>query len=151
MKNWRGKILLIAAAVIFFVVAANRAQQPPLSHAQDFSTDMYFEPPNEQVVKTRLSGAEAQPLPGGLLDVKKLTVQTFGTNGVLEMTARAEQCTYDLHNGRASSPGRLEMVSGDGAYRLTGDGFLFSWQTNAMSLTLSNHVHTVIESGFLKL
>jgi hypothetical protein len=143
-------VCLFAFAVLIATMVGV-AQQPPLSHAQDFSTDMYFEPPNEQLVKTRVSGAEALPLPGGLLDVKKLTIESFGTNGALEMTARAEQCTYDLHHGTASSPGHLEMISGDGAYRVSGDGFVFVWQTNAVSLTLSNHVHSVIQSGFLKL
>ncbi len=112
---------------------------------------MYFKPPNEQLVETRLSGTNALPLPGGLLDVKKMKIEKFGTNGNLEMTALADQCTYDVRHGTANSPGHLDLLSGDGAYHLEGDGFMFIWNTNATSLTVSNHVHTVIRDGMLKL
>ena len=143
--------LVALLAAIFAVVTADHAQQPPLSHAQDFSTDMYFKPPNEQLVETRLSGTNALPLPGGLLDVKKLKIESFSTNGTLVMTALADQCTYDIKHGTASSPGHLDLLSGDGAYHLDGDGFMFIWGTNATSLTVSNHVRTVIRNGMLKL
>jgi hypothetical protein len=129
----------------------SRAQQPPVSHAQDFSTYVYYKPPNEQLVEAHLSGTNALPLPGGLLDMKELMIQTYNTNGALEITARAPQCTYDLRKGTASSPGHLQLVSGDGAYQLEGDGFLFVWRTNETSLMLSNNVHTVIQNGILRL
>jgi len=144
-------LITVSVAFLFFIIVSDHAQQPPLSHAQDFSTDMYFKPPNEQLVETRLSGTNALPLPGGLLDVKKMKIEKFSTNGNLEITALADQCTYDVRHGVASSPGHLDLTSGDGVYRLEGDGFMFVWHTNATSLTVSNHVHTVIRNGILKL
>jgi hypothetical protein len=143
--------LLCAAAILFVIIAPDRAQQPPVSHAQNFSTYVYYKPPNEQLVEAHLSGTNALPLPGGLLDMEELMIQTYNTNGALEVTARAPQCTYDLRKGTASSPGHLQLVSGDSAYQLEGDGFLFVWRTNETSLTLSNRVRTVIQNGILRL
>jgi hypothetical protein len=52
-------------------------------------------------------------------------------------------------DGIASSPGHLELQSGDGNMDTTGDGFL--WRQSDYSLTISNNVHTVIKTGFFKL
>ena len=95
-----------------------------------------------------MSGAEASPLPGGLLDVKKLKVETFNTAGRTELVVRAPQCTYAPLDGVASSAGHLELRSGDGKFRVEGDGFL--WRQNESSLTISNHVHTVIDIPAMK-
>jgi hypothetical protein len=111
---------------------------------------MYFEPPHDQQVKMRLSGAQASPLPGGLLDVKKLKVEVFNTNGAPQLQALAPQCTYAPLDGVASSAGRLELRSGDGQFRVTGDGFLFLWRQSQSTLVISNHVQSVIQTGFLK-
>jgi hypothetical protein len=141
--------LLLAALIFFIAVASNRAQQPEVGRATDFSSDMYFEPPNEQQVKMRLSGTEALPLPGGLLDVRELKVEVFSTNGTPQLLAQAPQCDYAPLDGVASSAGRLELRSGDGKFRVEGDGFLFLWRKSQSSLVISNHVHTVIETGLL--
>jgi hypothetical protein len=137
-KSW------VTAAMFFFIAAvSDHAQQAPIGHATDFTSEAYFEPPNDQQVKMRLSGAEASPLPGGLLDVKKLKVETFNTNGLTLAVVQAPQCTYAPLDGRASSAGRLEIRSGDGKFRVEGEGFLLR-QTN-WSLTISNRVRTLIE------
>ena len=91
----------------------------------------------------RLSGAEALPLPGGLLDVRQLRVETFGTDGKPEMVVRAPQCTYAPLDGVANSAGRMEMQNGDGKFRVEGEGFL--WRQGASSLTISNRVRTTID------
>ena len=137
-------IHLAAGAAFFFIAAAPGQVQPlPAGHATDFTSDSYFEPPHEQQVKVRLSGAEASPLPGGLLEVKKLKVETFNTAGRTELVVRAPQCIYAPLDGVASSAGHLELRSGDGKFRVDGDGFL--WRQNESSLTISNRVRTVIE------
>jgi hypothetical protein len=140
-----GKILGMCA-VLFLALALvldGHAQPVPSGHATDFKSDTYFEPPNGQKVKMTLSGAEASPLPGGLLDVKQLEIQTFNLDGKTEMVLRAPQCTYAL-DGVAHSAGHLELQSGDGKIRIEGDGFL--WRQADNSLTISNNVHTVIKA-----
>ncbi len=145
--------LVLAAMILFIVVAVNRAQQPPIGHASDFATDLYFEPPNEEKVEMKLSGTEAQPLPGGLLDVKNLKIEKFETNGVLQVTAQAPQCTVALLEGKADSAGHLKLISGDGKFRVDGDGFLLLFaqgKQGVKSLTISNQVHTVLDTGLFK-
>ncbi len=138
------KTILAVGAVLFFLVSGyGQVQSVPVGRATDFTSDAYFEAPHEQQVKVRLSGTEAAPLPGGLLDVKKLKVETFNTAGRPELVVRAPHCTYAPLDGVASSAGHLELQSGDGKFRVEGDGFL--WRQNESSLTISNRVRTVIE------
>ena len=129
----------------FFAVApAVRAQPSPLASANDFASVEYYGPPNQRQAKTRLSGAAARPLTGGLLEVRQLKLETFATNGRPEIVIVAPECVYDQMNGLASSPGHIELRSGDGKFRVTGDGFL--WRQDNYLLTISNHVHTVIKN-----
>jgi len=130
------KLLLAALALLFAVIGSDRAQQLPVGHATDFTSNQYFEPPHEQQVKMKLSGAEALPLPGGLLE-------TFGVDGKTELVVRAPQCTYAPLDGVANSAGHLELESGDGKFHVEGEGFL--WRQNTAALTISNRVHTVID------
>ena len=144
MKPGVKKYFFAAAALAFLLAAPGaRAQVLPLGNATNFSTVTYFEPPHEQQVKMRLSGAEASPLPGTLFDLKKMKVEKFGSDGKPEAVVLAPQCVYAPLDGVASSPGHLELKSGDGKIRTEGDGFL--WQQNEQSLVISNHVRTVIE------
>jgi hypothetical protein len=140
-QHWAGACLVVFAVLI--VALAVRAQPTPIGHATDFTSESYFEPPHEQQVKLRLSGAEASPLPGGLLEVKKLKVETFNETGKSEVIVRAPQCTYAPLDGVANSAGALELQTGDGKFRVEGEGFL--WRQNASSLTISNRVRTMID------
>jgi hypothetical protein len=139
-------ILILSAfmAFVFFAVAI-RAQQSTASHASDFSSVEYFEPPNQTLMKSRLSGAEAQPLAGGLLAIKQLRLEMFDTNGLLQVVVKAPECVYDTQSGLANSAGHLRVESADGKSHVEGDGFLWR-QTNSF-LTISNNVHTVIEAA----
>lgn len=131
-------------ALGFFAVAV-RAQQNGIRHASDFSSVEYFETPHQRQMKSRLSGAEAQPLSGGLLLIKKLKLEMFKEDGRLEYVVEAPDCAYDTSHSTASSPGPLQLRTGDGKFRVTGEGFL--WRQNDSFLTISNHVRTVIEGA----
>ena len=126
-----------------FAVVVACAQQNSSGHASDFTSVEYYEPPHHQQVKSRLSGAEASPQPGGLLVIKQLKVETFDLNGKPEIVVDAPECVYDTLNGVATSPGQLQMRTGDGRFRVEGEGFLWR-QTNSL-LTISNRTRTVIE------
>ena len=136
------------AGVAGFAVLAACAQPNPLStvkelRATDFTSEQYFEPPNEQQVKLKFSGAAADPLPGGLLEVKQMSIETYETNGVTKAIAKAPQCVLSPFDGVASSAGKLELQSGDGKFRVEGEGF--QWRQNQQILTISNRVHTVLD------
>ena len=134
----------VGAAIFLSAAAGDRAQSLPVGRTTDFTSSQYFEPPHEQQVKLKLSGAEALPLPGGLQDLRQLRVETFDLDGRTQMVVRAPQCNYSMFGGGvASSPGHIEVQSGDGKIRVEGEGFL--WRQNASSLTISNRVRTLID------
>ena|SRR5579863_6871032 len=153
MKSSRSKYgwWVVAAMIAFILVTRNHAQQVPVvGHASGFTTDMYYEQPHEQQVEMRLSGSEALP-DGSMLDIKDLKVEMYNTNGVMLLRAHAPQCTYAPLENLANSPGYLDLDSGDGRFHIDGEGFGFVFQQTNSWLTLSNHVHTVIQAGMLKL
>jgi hypothetical protein len=151
MKPGAKKLCFSALALPFLLLAADaRAQLLPMGAGTNLSSVMYFEPPNEQQVETRLSGAAMSPLPGAALyDVKKLKIERFGLDGRLEAVAEAPECIYAPLDGVASSPGHLDLLLDDGKIHLQGEGFL--WQRNESSLIISNQVRTVIKMGTWKL
>ena len=148
MKPATRKFYLILTAGIGLSVLTDHAQQVPVGHATDFVSSTYFEPPNEQQVKLKLSGAEALPLPGGLQDIRQLKIETFEVSGKTEMIVQAPQCNYSLFDGVANSSGHMALQTGDGKFHVEGDGFL--WRQNDQLLIISNNVHTVIKSGVLQ-
>jgi hypothetical protein len=150
MKPGMKKHFFVVVVLLFLLAAAAPAQMPQLKQATVFSQVQYFEPPHEQQVKMRLSGAEASPLPGALYDLKEMKVEKFSTAGRLEAVVLAPQCTYAPLDSVAYSAGHLELKSGDGKFHfhVEGDGFL--WQQNESLLVISNHQRTVIEFSSVK-
>ncbi|HEY1718666.1 MAG TPA: hypothetical protein VGH42_10310 [Verrucomicrobiae bacterium] len=138
-------ILILSALMALGFFAAIHAQPNGAGHASDFTSVEYYDAPNEKQMKTRLAGAEAQPLAGGLLVIKQLKLEMFDTNGTLNVVVKAPDCVYDTLNGTASSSGHLQLASGDGKFRVEGDGFL--WRRDAAFLTISNNVQTIIENA----
>ena len=142
-------VYLTTGAVLVASGLSALSQNLPEGHASDFTSSIYFEPPHETQVKMKLSGAEASPLPGGALDVRQMRIETFSEEGRLQMIVQAPQCTYMPFERTANSAGKLELTTGDGKLHVTGEGFL--WRQGDSSLTISNHVHTVMTSeNFLK-
>jgi hypothetical protein len=142
-KKHSNGLILPVLAMLWLTVLRGAAQSNVVGHASDFTSVEYYAAPHQQQMKSRLSGAEAQPLPGGLLAIKQLQLETFGLNGKPEIIVNAPECVYDQLNGTASSPGRLEVQTGDGKIRVEGEGFL--WRQTDSFLTISNDVHTVIK------
>ena len=132
------------------MTADDKLQSIPITGtATRLSSVSYFEPPNDQKVEVRVTGEEMSPLPGGLFDVKKLTIEKYDVSGKLEAEIRAPECTYAELDGVASSPGHLEVDLAGGKIHTEGDGFL--WQQKDQSLAISNNVHTIIKAGFINL
>ena len=145
--------LSLAAVFLIFAFAPREHAQPtqstPVGNATDFVSEQYFEPPNDQVVKLRLTGSSATPIAGGALDIRDAKVERFNIAGKTEAIVSAPECTYSPQdNGVVSSAGHLEIRTGDGRMVTTGDGFL--WRQNDNSLIISNNVHTVAKIGISK-
>jgi hypothetical protein len=145
MKMKLNGVILVLPVFLALGFDAARAQQNGAGSASGFSSVEYFDAPNEKQMKTRLSGAEAQPLAGGLLVIKQLKLETFYADGKPEWVVDAPECVYDVPNGVANSPGHLQLRSGDGKFHVEGDGFL--WRRDDAFLTISNNVKTVLEGA----
>ena len=145
MKNRLNYAIFILSVFVALEFSAARAQQPTSGHANDFSSVEYFEPPHQLLKKFRMSGAEAQPLSGGLLVIKQFKLETFDTNGVPGLIVKAPECVYDTVHGLANSPGHLRLETADGSSHVEGDGFL--WLQANQKLYISNNVQSVIEAG----
>jgi hypothetical protein len=137
-------LVLSAFMALSFFPAEIRAQQTGVRHASNFSSVEYFEAPYQRQMKSRLSGAEASPQAGGLLLIKKLKLEMFKEDGKLEYEVEAPDCAYDTLKDVARSPGPLQFQTGDGKFRVAGEGFL--WRQSDSFLTISNNVRTVIEN-----
>jgi len=136
--------LLTVAALLLLATTINRAQQIPIaSGATDFNSVQYYGPPHQQDIEHLFSGAEAEPLPGGLLLIKQVKIERFDLTGKLLLVAEAPECIYDPVNDVASSAGEIHVRTGDGKLKIDGEGFL--WRKNDSLFTISNQVNTVIE------
>ncbi len=132
------------AGLLFAVALGVCAQQTSVQSARNFTSTEYYGPTNQQQIKSILSGAEALPQPGGLLIIKQLKLEMFDPDGKLEWVVNAPECVYDTFKGEANSPGHLEVRTGDGNFRIEGDGFL--WRQSDHS-SPSRTMCTVIENG----
>ncbi|HUA39740.1 MAG TPA: hypothetical protein VMA35_15200 [Candidatus Sulfopaludibacter sp.] len=137
--------LSMAGLTLILAATAGRAQSNVVGHASDFTSVEYYPAPNQQQMKSRLSGAEAQPLPGGLLAIKQLKLETFGPDGKTEIVVNAPECVYDQLSGTASSAGPLQVEYQEGKIRVAGEGFL--WRQSDSFLTISNRVSTEVRLG----
>lgn len=114
-------------------------------NATEFTSEEYYKAPNETRIKSRLSGASAVNLPGGLQEIKRVRIEMFYTNGLTRAVAETPKCELQLEDGVASSSGRLVLQFGDGKIHIEGDGFL--WRPDPVALTISNNVRTVVKLG----
>ncbi len=146
MKRPRNSLLPILGALLAtgVLAGAGPAQNGVTGRAGNFSSAEYFAPPHPLQMKSRLSGAEARPVSGGLLVIQELKLETFNTNGLVEVIVTAPDCVYDTQAGVARSAGHLRLETGDGASHIEGDGFL--WRQDSSLLTISNNVRTVIKT-----
>ena len=150
LRAWR--IVLPPALIgmaILLIAAAKPAttREPAATRVKDFSVPQYDDPPNETRMKSLLTGAEAEPQRGGLIQIKTLKLLTFDDNGAREMIVQAPHCTFDPTQRSVSSPGRLQVESADGKFYLEGQGFC--WQQTNSVLIISNRVRVRVQDGAL--
>lgn len=116
---------------------------PSFGRVKNFSVPDYFEPPNQNRMKSLLRGAEAEPQPSGRVLIRELHVETYRLDGTTEFIIRAPECLYDAGGQVASSAGHFEARSGDDKLVIRGEGF--RWQQIDSTFTISNRVHTLIQ------
>lgn len=139
----RSALLSLTAAMSLAGTILCGQQIPIASGATDFNSVQYYGAPHQQDIEHLFSGAEAEPLPGGLLLIKQVKIEKFDLTGKLQFVAEAPECVYDPVNDVANSAGEVHVRSGDGKLKIDGEGFL--WRKNDSLFTISNQVNTVIE------
>jgi hypothetical protein len=125
--------------------AAAVSLTPAFGKVKNFFVPDYYDPPNQNQMKSLLRGAEAEPQPNGWVLIHELQLETYGTDGKLEMSVHAPQCYYNSATQSATSASHIEARSGDGHLMIEGEGFL--WQPASSIFTISNRVHTTIRQA----
>ena len=145
--KWQAVAAGLAGGVLLWTATSGvRAGNNSMQQTIAYTSVEYFDAPNAMQIRSRLTSAEVLPLPGTQqVMFKQFKLETFATNGALKYIVEAPNCRYDQLKGIANSSGHLKVRSADGRVIHEGDGFL--WQQDDKSLTISNHVHTVIQSG----
>jgi hypothetical protein len=146
-KNDLRRVMLFTgaplAAVLFCLARLHAQSLPAGADASDFSSVEYFDAPHQQQVKSEISGAEAEPIEGGLLRIKQVKLERFGVDGKSQFVVNAPECVFNPMNGDAYSPGEVHMKTGDEELRMDGQGFL--WRQSESFLIISNHVQTIYQ------
>lgn len=115
--------------------------------ATEFTSEQYYEAPNDQKLKLRFSGGSVAPLPGGLQEITDIRIEYFGVGGSTRMRAESPRCEMSPFDQVASSTNKLSLQSGDAKMRTDGVGYVWRQnETNGMILTLTNPV-TVLKMG----
>ena len=99
-----GGVFLVLLCLCFAVVA----QQGIV--VQNFRVEPERYPaPNERQAKSLLEGSRAEPLPGGRLRVTDAKLQTFRTNGQVEMVVITPRCEYEQSTRSVGSEGPISV------------------------------------------
>lgn len=130
-------LLLVASALI--LVATNAAALD----VNNFSTSEYYAPPHYTNLQFQLTAAQARSQPGDRQLLTKVKLQSFKVTGELEFVIEVPQCIYDQTSRTVESPGPLQVQSGDGHFRIAGDGF--SYRQGESRVVISNRVHATVE------
>jgi hypothetical protein len=154
LRGMKTQKTIFAAVTLCFLLAAtgDRGQSIPTGlrgSTTNITQVMYYEPPHEQQVKLRLTGAEMSPLPGALFEIRQLQVLQYAADGRLQAAAESPQCIFAPMDNVASSTNHLVLKSGDGKLSIAGDGYL--WRQSDNSLIISNNVYAVLKTGTWKM
>lgn len=132
--------LVVVLVLYLLSCAVVRAQQV---EGTNFKVADLFEPPNEGQIRSLIQGARWRH-EGAQTAVYDAKVQTFTTNGAVQLIIEAPECFYDEPAKAINSAGPVKFRTADGQFTLSGVGF--TWlQTNSI-LYISNQVQTVVLS-----
>jgi hypothetical protein len=131
-----------AASSTNATAAPGAGLSPAFGQVKNFFVPDYYDPPNQNQMKSLLRGAEAEPQPNGCVLIHELQLETYGIDGRLQMSVHAPVCSYNSATQSASSSSHIEARSGDGHLLIEGEGFL--WKQTNSTFTVSNRVHTII-------
>lgn len=141
-----GRLLGVIGLTLALLGAAEtslRAQPAQIGVGSNFNLTDYYPFPNQRQMKFKLTGTEARPLAGEKVLIKNMKLQSFRPNGDREIVIEAPECLYDRPARQAGSPGPLQVQSGDGRFRIAGEGF--AWRQDEKQLVISNNIRSTIQ------
>lgn len=134
---------VLSLLVISLGLFAAFAQPTTEARVKGFRVPQYCDPPRETQMKSLLEGAEAEPLPGGLIAITNLKLQTFNeVTGEPQMLVSAPKCVFDSSRQTLNSDGPLQVRTADRNLLVEGEGFF--WQQTNSNLIISNRVRTTV-------
>jgi hypothetical protein len=122
------------------------AQSPAAAPGTSVVKNWNFTLQKQGQTQGRFRGGKAVPVNGlRAFDVEQFHVDTFRSDGELDLTAESPACRVVLTNDSfvVSSPDALRVVQADGRFELTGEGF--HWDHGAQRLVVSNRVKTLLK------
>lgn len=131
----------VAAAGLLAAGLAVVAQPMGLFKGTNITWPEFYDPPNQNQMKSLLTSARVEPLGNGSFLLHAARLETFGTNGAREMTITTPGCVYDMAQGTVSSSEPIQVRSDDGRLRSDGKGFV--WRQRERTLIITNHINSV--------
>jgi lipopolysaccharide export system protein LptA len=136
-RSWKSALLCSICALL---------ASPAFARIQGsgFSVPDYW--PNSERLRTIITGDTAATGPGDSYVITGFKLQTFPKTGAtnVELTVAAPDCLFDQARGTGSSPGPIQIDSGDARLHIEGAGYLFHQIGTNLTLDISNHVRTVV-------
>jgi lipopolysaccharide export system protein LptA len=144
IRHHASYLIFVALVLYQHSCACLRAQQV---EGTNFKVADLFEPPHERQIRSLIEGARWRH-EGAQTAVYDAKVQTYATNGAVQLIIEAPECFYDEPGKAINSAGPVKFRTADGRFVLSGVGF--TWlQTNSI-LYISNQVQTVVLSDFVE-
>lgn len=106
------------------------------------------DPQGARPVKTMIQGASARYNQDETVLVKSMWLGSFERDGTTNLFAMAPECLVDITEKTATSPGPLEIQTGNGQLAIRGTGF-FCQLTNIV-LVISNDVETTVQRDLMR-
>ena len=138
------KVLAASVVLLCLFPLVSPSQTPSPTVITGFNGSKYFPAPHFAQMEMKLTSKEAIELSGKQFQVTQPHLTTFNRQGVRQIEIEAPHCHYDQPANRLRSPGHVTVKTGDGRFRIEGDGF--SFQQKESLLIISNAVHAVIEN-----
>jgi lipopolysaccharide export system protein LptC len=133
-----------AALLVVRAFAGELPNVPDETVLKGFVDPIHYPPPNQNQLWQVRRAAEARPQGNTNILLIDATVETYTTNGALDLTAHTPICNWDVRSNLASSPSRVSIRSVPGKMFHEADGFL--WDNKTQMIYFSNNVHTIIQS-----
>jgi len=132
----------VSIAALLFHCAFSAVDVPAQRvEGSNFKVVDLFDPPYERQIKSMIEGARWRHQDSQTV-VNDAKVQTFRTNGAVELIIEAPEAFYDDTHKAVNSAGPVQFRTADGRFFLSGVGFLWL-QTNSI-LYISNRVQTIV-------